>query len=103
MAFSLLVDLETQKVDWVKLNRELKSKSNDGIEIFPIPHSLDIPKDYLGISIINSDFSDEKIKAIKTVITYLLREGYKVFELYSANEFSEENIHLLSRKFFFNK
>lgn len=100
MAFNLLVDLGTQTVDWVKLNLELKNQSNRIIEFFPIPHSLDTPKDYLGISIINSDFSDDKMKAIKAIILYLLKQGYKVFELYSSNEFLEENIHLLSNKFF---
>ena len=100
MSFSLLVYLGTQKTDWDKLNQELKSKSSEGIEVFPIPQFLDMPRDYLGVSIINSVYSEEKIFIIKIFITYLLQEGYKVFELYNSNEFTVENTDLLISKFF---
>jgi len=99
MAFNLLVDLQSQSNDWRKLNEELMPLSKEFVEFFPIPATSNMQSDYLGISILNSKFSQTQIDHLESIITYLIKNEFTVFELYSSIKFSTDNVNLLGEKF----
>jgi hypothetical protein len=103
MAFNLLVELSLDTPDWTGLNKKLVEYSDMGIEFFPIP-GIDVSsRNYLGMSVIGGEMTDERIIAFREVIFYLLEFGFPIFELYSSSQVSKENIDLLIRNFLIRK
>jgi len=99
MAFELLVELGKEEVNWKRLNSDLKERAKGLIEFFPIPDYEGSGKKCLGISVAPSDMSQDKIHAFKETINFLLDNGHSIYELYSSQEFTKENVDDLSIKF----
>jgi len=102
MAFELLVELTSGKIDWKYINEKLMNQSNGLIEFFPITDFGDSKKIYLGMSVVNNEMSSEKIEAFKKSIYFLLNDGHSIHELYSSSKFEKKNIDNLAKKFFGN-
>jgi len=97
MALSFLVELGNEKVDWKRLCKSVTRVPRMSIEFFPIP-GWGIDKNYLGISVLNNRFLQNEVGILQTSILTLLNEGHKIFELYSFNEFTDDNVEFLLTK-----
>lgn len=96
MAFNLLVELPVDFTEWEELNSVTNQYTQCGIECFPISNE----NNFLGIAFIGRAVNNERVNALKGLLTYLLEKEYPVFELYSSSQFLPHNIDILLRKFF---
>src|SRR5262249_22654787 len=100
MAFSILVKLK-EGADWGAINAFLMRNSQGIMEFFPIAKLPFSSEEYLGISVLlRKAYQEEELDAFKRVMYFLLKNGGRVFELYSSTEFSVENISTLTDKYF---
>ena len=99
MAFNLLIELSSNKPDWKTLSSKMESFSSKGIECFPIAQTEMEEGNCLGLSFLGGAISQDRIDSFIECLLYLLKEGHKVFELYSGMQLSTENVYSFVKKF----
>ena len=99
MAFNLLIELSPGKPDWETLSSKMEPFSANGIECFPIALPEMEEKSCLGLSFLGGEITQDRIDIFRECLLYLLKDGHKVFELYSGMQISTENLNSFVKEF----